>query len=409
MSVAPALRRFALVLVVLLLCLMAIPIVRFGMADLEPLGVAANAPISEFHSRAIRIQWLADQREVSGNEAMLHSEAERLLGDSPMYGIAYRALARVAEQQGDLPRAVELYRIAVRRAPRDDVSQAWLADYAAVRGDWPIVIAHVDALLRVSRRTPSELFDALLATASTAAGRSALIDRLGSQAPPWRSAFIGRLLRDAPLDLVEALLAPLRTAPVPLDGSERERWIERLTAEGFGLRAHYIWQDGLAAEQRREVGNVFDGSFEQVPGESGFGWRFGRVAGATLDRRYVSGVVGKAALLVEFHGQRVAFQHVRQRLALVPGSYRFSGRARPDGLRNERGLQWRLRCESGAALGETERFSGQADWRDFQTPFDVPPEGCATQWLQLFLAARIPAERWAAGRIWFDDLRIARQ
>lgn len=126
-------------------------------------------------------------------------------------------------------------------------------------------------------------------------------------------------------------------------------------------------------------------------------------------RSAATGAVGSAALRVEFHAQRVAFAHVRQRLALWPGKYRLEGQVKPDGLQNERGLQWVLRCESGAALGESERFSGRGAWQPFALVFDVPAVGCSSQWLQLLLPARAPAERWVVGRIWFDAMRIERR
>ena len=54
-------------------------------------------------------------------------------------------------------------------------------------------------------------------------------------------------------------------------------------------------------------------------------------------------------------------------LALPPGTSRFEGRAKPAGLRTERGLVWTLTCipKPGTALAETDPLKGQGDWRDF--------------------------------------------
>ncbi len=383
------------------------PIVRFGLQDLEAQTLVDAAEPADLQSSSARVRWLEQSVEQGDNET-LRREALRLLQESPLHGVAYRALALLAERNGDPVLAAQLFRIAVRRTPRDEFARAWLADQAAASGDWPAVVQHTDALLRVSRRSVTELFDALIATASHPEGLSALVQVLGDQAPPWRGSFLRRLVREAPLALVDAVLAPLRRAPQPLSTAQRDLWVDRLVREGEGARAYFLWIEDLPEVQQRDLRNVFDGGFELAAGNSGFGWRFDRIAGASVDRRFVAGAGGKTALLIDFHGQRVAFQHVRQRLALMPGEYQLSGRARPEGLQNERGLQWRLRCESGTALGETARFTGHSDWREFDTRFTVPVEGCASQWLQLYLAGRIPAERWASGRIWFDDLRISR-
>ena len=48
----------------------------------------------------------------------------------------------------------------------------------------------------------------------------------------------------------------------------------------------------------------------------------------------------RLALRVAFEDRRVPFAHVRQLLALGPGRYTLSGRARPDNLRTDRGLVW---------------------------------------------------------------------
>ena len=61
------------------------------------------------------------------------------------------------------------------------------------------------------------------------------------------------------------------------------------------------------------------------------------MAGARVDRLPTDGAEGRLALRVAFEDRRVPFSHVRQRLALPPGRYRLSGRAKPDGLRTERG------------------------------------------------------------------------
>jgi hypothetical protein len=107
----------------------------------------------------------------------------------------------------------------------------------------------------------------------------------------------------------------------------------------------------------------------------------------------------------------VPFSHVSQLLALAPGEYRLQGRVRVDSLRNERGLQWQVVCAHGdrQVLAATERVRGTELWQPFSVVVSVPEHECRAQWLQLILAARIPAEQHISGQVWYDDLRIVRQ
>jgi hypothetical protein len=121
----------------------------------------------------------------------------------------------------------------------------------------------------------------------------------------------------------------------------------------------------------------------------------------------VTGSQGGLALRVEFEDRRVAFRHVRQLLALVPGTYRLEGRVRWDDLRGERGLVWTLTCaENGRVIAETDPVTGRRDWRTFEQDLVVPAENCGGQWLTLRVPARIAAEQRLGGVAWFDDLSI---
>lgn len=368
---------------------------------------AATAP-GPGAGNAQRLLWLATRDTDGTDAAAVRETARALLRSGPLHAIAYASLARVERGSGQAERALELLRTALRHDRRDVHARAHLLDHAAAGGDWPEAVRHADLLLRLGLGGRDELFGALIGSVHHAAARDELLRRLG-EPPPWRAAFLAHLARpEVPLVLAEAVFDPLRTARLPLAGTERERWIERLLREGQAARAYALWLEALDAAERGVSANLHDGGFELPPSDSGFGWRFGRVPGASIERRATNGVLGGKALLLEFHGQQVAFGHVRQRLVLWPGHYRLSGTVKPEGLQNERGLQWQVRCDSGTALGESTRFTGNTDWRPFELAFAVPPTGCASQWLQLVLPARVAAERWVAGRIWFDGMQIQR-
>lgn len=332
--------------------------------------------------------------------------ARRALRGNPLQGRGYRLLAAL-ESESD--RAVRLYAIAAERSPRDILSLAWLFDDAVRAADYPAAVRQADQLLRVQPALLQQLHPVLAGLAAQPDGRTELAASL-AQFPPWRTPLLKTLARQAPDPVaIAGLFERVRLQPRGLRADERHAWLERLIGERRWDAAYLSWVNLLPAGQRDTIGNVYNGGFEWAPSNSGFDWRIGRVAGARIDRAAVDGVTGERALRVAFEHRRVPFRHVRQLMALPPGSYRLEGRARFDGLDSERGLVWTLVCaEGGAALADVRPLAAGRAWHAFGVDFTVPASGCGGQWLTLRVPARIPAEERIGGVAWFDDLRVVR-
>lgn len=383
-------------------------VLHIGVADLlvaqDPDAALAWWP----HHDGAQLQLAEIAAEPGGDAAQAVARARAVLARTPLNGVAYRVLGRVADGAGDEAGALAHYRIAARRAPRDRPALGWLANHAVLHGDFTAALARTDQLLRVSPGLLDDTLPTLAALAAIPEARVALLRLLGEGAPPWRPRFLSWLSQQpGALPLITALFSPLRAAPQPLSMAERSAWIDRLLRETRVAEAQFLWIEALPDERRKVLGNVFDGGFELPPDNGGFGWTFAPVAGATIHQEPTAGAGGEQALVIDFHDRRVAFAHVQQRLALPPGRYALRGRTRIDGLRNERGLHWLLRCDDGRLLAETERFQGSSSWRDFRVDFERPADACNGQTLTLHLDARIAPEQMVGGRIWFDDLRIS--
>lgn len=354
----------------------------------------------------LRAAELAAQDPARAQEAADY--AHRALQADPLDGRPYRVLAQLALAAGDEARARELFQLAARRAPRDLPAHVWLVEHHLRNARPAEALGHIDTLLRVQPSLFPRFEPLLLALAAAEPAHAALAEALAKQ-PPWRGRFLSVVAgKSGDLDAVAPLFEAVRKAEGGLAARELGPWLDRLVREGRVGQAYLLWAANLPPERQTSLGNVFNGGFEHAPEPVGFDWRMGRVAGARMNRLASEGAGGRLALQVAFEDRRVPFNHLRQMLALPPGDYQLSLRARPDNLRTERGLVWEITCvKGGAPLAATAPLRGQGGWRELAVEFTVP-EGCQGQWLALRLPARIPAEQRIGGRAWFDDLKITR-
>src|SRR5690606_30932263 len=285
--------------------------------------------------------------------------ARRALQADPLDGRPYRVLGQLAAAAGDNDRAAELFTLAARRAPRDPIAQLWLLDHHLRNGRPAEALAHLDTLLRVRPALFARFEPLLLQLAAAPAVQGPLATVLASR-PPWRTRLLGLVAVKAENpDAVAPLFEAVRQAEGGLAANELGPWLDRLVRTGRVGQAYLLWAANLPPERQKRLGNVYNGGFEHEPQPVGFDWRLGRVAGARISRLSGPGVGGERALHVAFEDRRVPFNHVRQMLALPPGEYELSLRARPDSLRTERGLVWEIGCVSGGpALAATEPLRG---------------------------------------------------
>ncbi len=353
-----------------------------------------------------RAEQLAAEPAHAGEAAEL---ARRALRAHPLDGRPHRVLGQLADQAGDREAASKHYQRAVQLSPRDVPATAWMADWHLARGEFAEGLAHVDRLLRAEPELRKQLEPVLIAAAQFPPAQQPFAEVLAGN-PPWRLAVLRAVFRaeGTDIDALTSFVESLRSQPGGLAEAELGAWVERLGREGRWGAAYLTWAASLPPERLQGLGNVYNGGFEWAPGQGGFDWRFDRVAGARVDRLFIEGAGGQRALRLAFDDRRVPFRHVRQRLALAPGRYELRGRAKPDGLRSERGLVWTVSCANGRGLGDSEPLSGRSPWREFRMEFEVPAGGCEGQWLILRLPARIAAEQRIGGQIWFDDLAIRR-
>jgi hypothetical protein len=400
-------RRVLLVLVLIVLAWLGWRAVTLGMADFlvrsDPEAAMRWRP--EFFEARLRALETGDGTRIAKPDQA--GQARRSIRANPLDGRGYWWLSRIAQAAGDEPRAQALASLSGARSPRDLGVQAWLMDRALARGDYAGGIAHIDQMLRVQPELSATLRPAIFQLAIEPGARRELVEVMARH-PPWRKELMPILFAQAPESAsLFPLVDALRNSPSGLTTQETNDWIDRLAHDHNWGSAYMVWTQSLRPSESLRIGNVFNGGFENEPSLSGFDWRIEKVPGARVSRVESSQPTGGSfALHVEFEDRRVAFQHVRQLLALAPGRYRLQGRAKLD-LRTERGLVWTLYCaEDGRTIGETEPLMGRKPWHSFEHEFEVPNRDCGGQWLTLRIPARIPAEQLVGGSAAFDDLKI---
>lgn len=365
--------------------------------------------------RAAALAAIAGQQRAAGTLEAANAAritASEALRNNPLEVAAIRELGLAADALGEEDKADALMAIAGSRSLRDMPTQAWLVDRSVRQGRIAEALHRIDALARAAPDVRDSLLPMLVSLADREDTRKPLTEFLASN-PPWRTWFLEQLAARAPTPV--ALLAVLeglhKAAGAPLPADDLRPYLIRLIDMGLIDQAYLSFiRFFVPPDQLASLGNVYNGNFDDPPSRLPFDWTVrdnGTATAAVVNRGDGTGV--NPALLVEFAYGRVMFKDVWQMLALAPGAYRLTGQVRADGLRNERGMYWRVYClgERRTVIGETERETGTSPWHEFALTFQVPAD-CRGQLLRLELAARIAREQEVTGRIWYDSIAIHR-
>ncbi len=330
--------------------------------------------------------------------------ASRMLQVAPADGRGYRILAQVADAKGQRASARRLFRIAARRAPRDLVPRAWLAQDALERGHSVEALDQIDAVLTLSPPAGSSIFPVMVTLAQEPSFAEALATKLQA-APAWRAGMLEALRQAPPADreVADRVLALLQRKG-GFDPDETAAWTESLIREGRWGEAYARWASPLVADGVA-LPLLFNGDFGKQPTGAGFDWRMPPTPGVLLDLEQ-SGK-GSPVLHARFLGRRVAGAFLAHRLLLPPGRFRMEVRQRSDALRSENGLEWALGCEGSAEpLARTSPLKGTTGWAVSSMEFHVPGSTCKGQWLRLANAGAADAGQLVSGDAWIDDAVI---
>jgi hypothetical protein len=345
---------------------------------------------------------VANARALSKDANALTAIARATLRERPIDGGAFGLLGLVAGLESDGKRAVDLYRTSARLSPRDDIAQAMLIDASFAQSRVGEGVQHVDALLRIAPHLRRPMLASLVPYTSNPELLEAMVAALAAE-PPWRGS-LAPVLHDADPAQAEALLSAIAEA-APLMPAELAARVDALTALGEPARAREVWLQSLPQVDRALDGLPFDGGFEGVDQNGGFGWTWNDEPGVTISMDAVDPAHGQQSLQVDFSGRVVRFIGPRQRLVLSPGTYEISS-AVNDRTGSSRRFAWFVQCTQGPNLVELDLpAASSAQWQAVRASFDVPPD-CQGQQLTLRHTGRSMAERQISGVLRVDDVQL---
>ena len=392
--------RFAFILALLAAPLFLYLIVRTAMVGLSPVAAVGLPPKDYTLVISQLLPAFADPRVPV--QPQIVEMAEKAALSSPLAEEPYFVFARRASDAGRLREAVALMEEARRRHPNFLATRLLLMTYYGQSKRYPEALAEMEYTMRSSESVRQIVLPELAKAIEDPDGRRALADVL-AKAPAWRDEFVrvalNRKVRpDQARDLLELVRA---TAPKLDVGPERSLYIQALVADGRVAEARSAWLESVPAAERDRHRYVFNGAFSGLKAPPPFGWL---MHDTDVGRGEIvrSGQAGYLEISY-FGGRNVTV--AEQMIALAPGAYQLSFRAKSDsGVRSGQ-LYVRIGCVGGAEIGRIVVADPQPAYRSYQGTVRVPP-GCSGQKLEVIAEAGDVAATYS---VQMADLRMVRQ
>jgi tetratricopeptide (TPR) repeat protein len=375
--------------------------VRTAAVALNPAAAAALPPRDLTSLVRLNLQGIVDPRVRMRPEVVAASRD--VAAAAPLAFEPFVVEARVQEQSGRLGRAIALLEEAARRRPNLLLIHAQLAAYYQAAGRSRELLAEIDFILRKSPEARRVVFPELAKLLRDRNGLRLLGEMLAIN-PRWRREFVTHLEQNPPRpqQALELIAAIRRVDPRANVAPERRVYVHALIGAGDFRAARAAWIETLPPAARQDHGLLVDGAFRGARIGPPFGWRFHDTANG---RSGPAAGSGETYLDISyFGGANVTL--AEQTLALAPGRYRLSARARTSSSITSGEIFWSLRCLPGDSEAARLPLSGlTGEYRMLTANFTVAGAGCSGQ--RLSLEAR-PGDLAAAVDAQVAALEIAR-
>jgi hypothetical protein len=329
--------------------------------------------------------------------------AERAARSSPLSEEPYFVFARRAGDAGRLQEAVVLMEEARRRHPNFLPTRLLLMAYYGQSKRFPEALAEMEYTMKSSEGVRQIVLPELAKAIDDPDGRQALAAVL-ARGPGWRDEFVhAAVARKVRPEQARELLELVRARAPRLDlAPERSLYLQALVNAGRVAEARSVWLQLFPEAERQRHQYVFDGAFTGRKAPPPFGWLMhdSDVGRGEIVR---SGQSGGYLEVSYFGGRNVTV--AEQMLALAPGAYLLSFRAKSDsGVRSGQ-LYVKIGCTQGSEAGRVVVANPQAGYRNYQGAVRVPA-GCSGQKLEVITEAGDVASTYT---VQIADLRMIRQ
>ncbi len=343
-----------------------------SVTDGHPNGVAG---LAKGRTAAMRHEIASDLALDKGATIPLPDTAvaTRLLGRDPLDPNALTYVALAAESKGDTGRTRSLMELALRSDGRSLRPRIWLIDQAVRRRDYVTAVAHLDRLIMVNVPGRQLTINAMTGIVRDPASHAPLAQKLATN-PMWRHDFLYALnQKGMPADAVFGLTAQNSAQTSAL--FEQSALLQSLLKNHEYERAYLAWINFLPEAQLKQVGNIYDPGFANLPGPAPFNWQFLNSQDGAAEFRAPRG------LTISYLGAAPAVL-AWQTLLLSPGRYTLSVIASGQDEYNQ--LSWTVTCAEGGAPVVTTRLTSLSEGRrKYSTVFEIPASGCQAQQLAL--------------------------
>jgi hypothetical protein len=362
---------------------------------LWPDHAAAEARLADTMIAATPQTASAEQRAQIARAAL---EAARALRRNPTLPGAARILAMEAAMRGDERQSDRLLEYSARMSRRDIPTQFWLLEKRVQANDVGGALSHFGIALQVAPSTREVLFPVLSSALSQRHLRRPIAE-LAHRGDSWRSDFLYYTGANADPASAGSLFLTLAALGTPPSADHLSGLIERLVNAGNFAGAARLYALADRGWRLGDPAAQLDGAFARTGDLPPFGWELNQNVAWRGPRPDQS---GNNALLINLpeSGEDWA---ARKLLLLSPGDYRLAG-----GYGVFEGSPGRLRVDLACSRGGTvvaTLGSGTGRGAGALEGTLRIPAGCTQQWLTIEAAG---ADGGASGKMWLDDLRLAR-
>ena len=317
---------------------------------------------------------------------------------SPGDVVALRTLGLVADEQGKVRFAGQIFSTVERLSRRDLATQLWMIEDRVRQGDVRGALRHYDIAMRTSLDARKLLAPVIAQASNDGAIAQAVAGRMAKR-PDWWPAVFDAMIASAPAAAVLNVADQMRLRPAdPIEGwrlSAALRKIADAGDAGAALRLYSKIAPQAARAPLRAPG------FDDDAGLAPFAWALTDQYGAAAVRERREGAQGVASLsLIARPGGGGLL--ARQLMALAPGRYAMSLRAGALSATPTAAPIITVRCAGSAPiallLDDPIRTSPS------RFAFSVPAAGCAGQWFDI---SRQPGDSDDADNPpWIDSIRV---